>query len=101
MEKEYKLSVHFVNSKPIKIKNITAFFSAIENEYNTQLGKNLNLQFEDCETELAISEVKPGSQIFDIVAIVSSCVYPQYNEKILVDLFEYITTLCYIQWQKL
>lgn len=90
---KYKITVHIINSQPVKVKNLVAFFGAIENEYNTQLGKAFKLNFENCPTELAVSEVKSGSQIFEIIAVVGACTFPALNEEVLLSLFNYMKAI--------
>ncbi len=93
-EFEYKINIRIKNSKPVPIQNLSQFFSALENEYNNGLEKNFILKLPDASTRLAISEVKQGSQIFTIVALVAAdCLFPIYNEEILVPFFDYINTL--------
>ncbi len=69
-------------------------FAGIENEFNTNLGKKFDLKMPNCQTNLAISAVKPGSQIFTIVALVASdCMTPYLNYEVLVGFYNYLVTL--------
>lgn len=94
MEKSYEINIHIKNSVPIQLEDIALFFKGINQEYNLNLGKAYELNMPDIETKLAISAVKPGSQIFTIVAVVSAdCLFPYLNQEILVSFFKYIKTL--------
>lgn len=90
----YKINIRIKNTKPVKLENLTTFFEGIENEYKSNLGKKFHLNMPDCETNLALAEVKPGSQIFTIVALVAAdCLLPHLNQQVLVSFFDYITAL--------
>ena len=40
MNNQYTAQIHIQNTRPIKIENIVAFFSAIQKEYNSSVGKD-------------------------------------------------------------
>ncbi len=93
-EFEYKINIRIKNSKPVPLQSLSQFFSALEDEYTSGIDKNFKLKIPKASTKLAISEVKQGSQIFTIVALVAAdCLFPIYNEEILVPFFDYINTL--------
>lgn len=90
----YQINIRIKNSKPVPMQNLSQFFAALEDEYSSGLGKTFNLQFPDAETKLAISQVNSGSQIYTIVALVAAdCLFPLYNEQILVSFYDYIMTI--------
>lgn len=84
----YKINIRLKNTKPVQLKDLATLFTGIENEFNANLSKS------DAQTSLAISEVKPGSQIFTLIALVASdCMFPHLNQEVLLGFYDYLTTL--------
>ena len=90
----YKINIRLKNTKPIQLKDLATLFCGIENEFNANLGKKFTLKMPDTQTSLAISGVKPGSQIFTIVALVAAdCMIPYLNQDVLIGFYDYLVTL--------
>lgn len=90
----YEINIRLKNTKPVQLKDLSILFAGIENEFNANLGKKFDLKMPNCQTNLAISAVKPGSQIFTIVALVASdCMTPYLNYEVLVGFYDYLVTL--------
>lgn len=91
---EYRINIRLKNTKPIKLADLSSLFNGIENEYWDALGKSFELQIPTSATSLAISEVKPGSQIFTIVALVAAdCLFPQMNQAVILSFYDYLVNL--------
>ena len=90
----YEINIRLKNTKPVQLKDLSILFAGIENEFNANLGKKFDLKMPNCQTNLAISAVNRGSQIFTIVALVASdCMTPYLNYEVLVGFYDYLVTL--------
>lgn len=90
MNDKYTAQVHIKNSKPIKVESLVAFFSAIQKEYNSSVGKEYQKHIENSVPELAISQIQSGSQIYELIIVSSLVLYPEILQYTIVDFFTYL-----------
>lgn len=90
MNYQYKAQIHIKNTRPIKVENLIAFFAAIQKEYNSSVGHDYQKHIDDSTPELAISQIKPGSQIYELIIVSSLVLYPEILQYTIVDFFIYL-----------
>ncbi|MBS6603609.1 MAG: hypothetical protein KH301_07640 [Brachyspira sp.] len=90
MNNQYTAQIHIQNTRPIKIENIVAFFSAIQKEYNSSVGKDYQKHIQDSIPEIAISRIHSGSQIYELIIVSTLVLYPEILQYTIVDFFKYL-----------
>lgn len=93
MHDEYSAKIHIKNTQPIKVENLVLFFSALQKEYKSTVGKEFQKHIEGSKPELAISEVQYGSQIYELVIVSTLVLYPEVMQKTILDFFMYFQKL--------
>lgn len=92
MNDQYIAKVHIQNSKPIKVENLVAFFSAIQKEYNATVGKEFPKHIDNGVPEIAISQIQSGSQIYELIIVSALVLYPDLLQSTIVDFCKYLKT---------
>ena len=93
MNDQYTAQIHIKNTRPIKVENLVAFFSAIQKEYNSSVGKDYQKHIDDSIPEIAVSQIESGSQIYELIIVSSLVLYPEILQYTIVDFFIYLQKL--------